>query len=299
MALALVPVLVWGRALLEEFGMVAALLGSLALVGATAWCFGPETYLFGEVWAGVFIAVSVCAYQRGWTWIGFAAGLFALFYRELALPYVLVCLGLAAWYGRRREAVAWVVGLALFAAFLVVHAYQVQIRLTDRDVAIAKGWIRFGGVRFLLSTAQTNVFLMALPAWCTAIYLPLAALGLLSALGKSESWSRVALTGGVYLAAFSIAGNPFNFYWGFVHAPILALGFAHAPAALMALIAREPKGFVRLSARIVPAAMPAPRPSSQPSVRQVIADAPRPGWCLRDDSTHPMGTRVKTSWRGS
>jgi hypothetical protein len=235
MALALFTVLAWTREILEQSGLMAATLGGVALVGATGWSCGSQTFLFTEVWAGLLIAVSAFAYHRGWRVTGYGLGLFALFYRELALPYAVVCLGLAVWHGRRREAVAWAVGLALFAAFLAYHAGQVHARLTDRDLAMVQGWLRLGGLRNVLRTSQTNVFVMALPFWCTAVYLPLAVLGLSTARG--EGWERVALTGVAYLAAFSVAGNAFNFYWGFMDAPLLALGVARAPAALGSMIA--------------------------------------------------------------
>jgi hypothetical protein len=237
MAAALASVLIWCRAMLEESGLFPASVCGVTLVGATAWCTGAETILFGEVWAGILILSSLSAYLSGWRRLAFALGLFAVFYRELALPYAAVCLGMAAWHGRRREAIAWLVGLVLFAAFLAMHAHQVHTRLTDRDLAIARGWVRFGGVCFLLRTAQTNVFLMPLPLWCTAIYLPLAVLGLAGARGPE--WTRVGLTGGLYFAAFSMVGNPFNFYWGFVYAPVLALGFARSPVVLRSWLAAD------------------------------------------------------------
>jgi hypothetical protein len=227
-------VVMGSRDLLDDGGMVSAAVGAVFFVGATAWCFGGETFLFTEVWAGMLIALSLGALQRGWTAVGVLTGLAAVFYRELALPYAVVALAVAAWNGRKREALAWGVGLALFAAFLAGHASVVHARLTPADQALDGGWLRFGGVRFLLLTAQTNVFLMPLPLWATAVYLPLACLGLFGMRG--ESGQRVALTLACYLAAFSVVGNPFNFYWGFITAPLLALALAHAPRTLRALL---------------------------------------------------------------
>ncbi len=72
-----------------------------------------------------------------------------------------------------------------------------------------------------------------MPTWCTAVYLPLAAVGLLG--GRGEPGWRVGLTGGLFLAAFSVVGLPFNFYWGFLYAPILAVGVAGFPRVLTGL----------------------------------------------------------------
>jgi hypothetical protein len=240
----------WGRAILmvgllivlvaacrdlpEDFGVVPAAVGAVFLAGATAWCLGGEGFYMMEFWAAMLIGISVAAYRRGLTVVGVAAGLLAVFYRELALPYAVVCAGIAVWQGRRREAAAWAVGLALFAAFMGYHAYQVHSRLTAADLSIPGGWVRFGGIPFLLATARMNVFLMPLPLWCTALYLPLAAVGLSG--GRGESGWRVGLTALLFLAAFSVVGNPFNFYWGFLDAPLLAFGIAGAPRAVSRLI---------------------------------------------------------------
>jgi hypothetical protein len=188
-----------------------------------------------ELWAGMLIALSLACCRRGWLAAGVVTGVSALFFRELALPYVVVSFGLAARQGRRREALGWGLGLAAFALFMAVHAHEVLTRLTPSDLAMEGGWVRFGGVRFVLATAQANVFLMALPLWCTALYVPLAALGLASLRG--EHGLRVGSTGLLYLAAFAVVGAPFNFYWGFINAPLLALGFARAPTALATLFA--------------------------------------------------------------
>jgi flagellar biosynthesis protein FliR len=111
---------------------------------------------------------------------------------------------------------------------------------------MAQGWVRFGGVRFLLATSQANVFLMGLPLWCTAIYLPTAVLGL--AAWRGTTGRRVGLTIGLYLLTFTVVGAPFNFYWGFVFAPLLALGLAQAPNALSRLV-EDAFGFPAWSVR--------------------------------------------------
>jgi hypothetical protein len=227
-------VVVLGRNAIRECGLLAGALSCVFMVGATAWCLGGETYLFMELWAGMFIALSIAAYLHGKTEIGVALGLLAVFYRELALPYCLVALGLAVWKGRKREAAAWVAGLLLFAAFLAYHNQMVQARLTEADLALEGGWVRFGGIRFILLTSQTNIFLMSLPLWCTAVYLPLALVGLAAA--RDEAGLRVGLTTLVYLAAFSVVGNRFNFYWGFMIAPLLAAGLAYVPRSLGGLL---------------------------------------------------------------
>ncbi len=249
--LVILTVIAFSRGFLESNGLLPAALGTIFYVGATAWCFGGETHLFTEVWAGILIASSVCFYHRDLRTLGVLSGLAALFYRELALPYCLVCLGLAIHSRRRREILWWLLGLASFALFMAWHHQQVQSRLTSADLALTGGWIRFGGTRFVLSTAQTNIFLMPLPLWCTAIYLPTCLLGLFG--NQSESGKRIGLTIGMYLAAFAIVGNPFNFYWGFLDAPLLATGISSAPAVLFSLLSKAVGAPTRDTSRLVDA----------------------------------------------
>jgi hypothetical protein len=234
MAGALLAVVLGCRDLLTDRGLTCGSIGGIALVGAMAWCTGGETFLFTELWAAMLIVLSLCALRRGWVAWGVVLGILAVFFRELALPYALAALALAAWEGRRREAVGWVLGLAVLAACMAWHASVVGARITGEDQALAGGWVRFGGLRFVLATARTNVFLMSFPLWATALFLPAACLGLAGM--RDESGRRVALTIALYLAAFAVVGNPFNFYWGFITAPLLAMGLAHAPGAARELL---------------------------------------------------------------
>ena len=234
--LVIVTLLAFSRDLIDHYGLVSAALAMVFYVGAAGWCFGGETHLFTEVWAGILIACSFCLYNRNRPTLGVLTALCALFYRELALPYCLVCLGLAIHGRRRRECFEWLAGLSAFAIFMIWNYHEVQLRLSSADLALTGGWIKFGGLRFVLSTAQTNVFLMPLPLWYTAIYLPLCLLGLFGK--KGESGARLGWTIGIYLTAFAIVGNPFNFYWGFLDAPLLATGLASAPAVLGSLLSK-------------------------------------------------------------
>ena len=233
MAGVLLVVLLASRDLVDDCGIVAGAGGVVSIVGAMAWCCGGNTVFFTELWSGMLIALSVCALRRRWTAAGVVLGLTALFFRELALPYVLVALALAVWEGRRREAVAWLVGLGLFLAFMTAHTAIVQSRVVAADTALEGGWVRFGGLRFLLTATQVNVFLM--PLWISAFFLPVSCLGLARMVSNGGTGRLVGWTVAVYLAAFSVVGNPFNFYWGFTTAPLLAMGVGYAPGELRRL----------------------------------------------------------------
>ncbi len=229
-------ILLWCRELLSDCGLVWGSVGGLLLVGSMGWAFGDKMFLFTELWAAMLIGLSLAAMRRGWTPVGILAGLAAVFYRELAVPYAVVACGLAAWRGR-REAITWLVGLLVYVAFMTWHASIIHVRLTEADQMLAGGWVRFGGIRFLLATTQTNLFLMPLPLWVTALFLAGACLGLTSM--KGEVGLLAGLTGLAYLGAYSVVGNPFNYYWGFIDAPLLALSVAYAPEALKGLVLRS------------------------------------------------------------
>jgi hypothetical protein len=229
-AIALATVLVVYGAVRSESGVVTAM-AAVVLVGfAIAPCLRLEVFLTTDLWAGTMIALSIGAYARHSVLLGFAAGALALFLRELALPYCLVALGLAWWKGDRREAAAWIVCLALFGVYFAIHWLQVAHHQSRDDLAHTKGWVSFGGTAFLLTTTGFHMLLGDLPRWTWALYLPLAVLGLAG--WKGQMASRVGLTAAGYLSLFAVVGQPFNNYWGLIDAPVLALGFVHAPAAL-------------------------------------------------------------------
>ncbi|MEJ0096906.1 MAG: hypothetical protein WDM84_01640 [Bauldia sp.] len=215
--------------------IVAAALAPLLLI-SLGGCLAPMTVLYSEYAAGVLILLSASTLGLGFRRTGFAAGVAALFVRELAAPYVLVCLVLA-WRERRFvEAVAWLMALVAYAAFYFWHYRMVQAQLGPMDFAYPGGWLRFGGASFVLSTAGFNGLLAAAPLWTAAILLPLGVLGLIAWPGAADI--RIALTVFAYVAAFAFVGKPLNEYWGAMYTPLLTLGLPWAALALVDLVRR-------------------------------------------------------------
>lgn len=218
--------------LADEVGPKQALLGGLLLTGALMPCVLGDLMLMSELWSGVLIALSAACFGLKRPAAGVLAGVAALFFRELAAPYILVCLAIAVQQRSRRELVQWSLGLLAYAAFYALHIAQI-LPQRPGESATSPGWIQFGGAGFLISAAQMNAYLLLLPQWITAVYLACALLG--CATWTSLAGQRVALTIAVYAVAFSIAGNDFNQYWGSMIAPLLCLAACRAPGVLVEL----------------------------------------------------------------
>ena len=208
----------------REAGVCSALLGGLIMVGALAPCWLEEIYVMPVVWAGVLILLSIFAYAIGRPGWGVICGLAAVFVRELAGPYAIVCLILAVRQRRRREVALWLVGLAAYGAFYLWHAKQAMALVGPTDHAHAGGWLQFGGAAFAISIAQMNAFLLLLPQWVTAIFLPLAILGFAG--WNSPTGLRAGITVCLFLTMFAFVGIAINQYWGSLIAPLLCLGAA-------------------------------------------------------------------------
>jgi hypothetical protein len=240
------------RMLDREAGTLACLIGMPLLFGAVSACFVPQLAYLSELWAGVFIALSILAYANEHRRLGVVAGLAAQFLRELSAVYTIVAIGLAIRDRRWREVAAWLVGLAVYAVYLGRHFTIVHAMIRPDDLAHAQGWVRFGAAPFVISTAHLNSILLVWPQWIAAVYFALALLGF--AAWNSPAGTRIALTMCLFLVAFSVVGQSFNQYWGAIYAPLFCLGAAKAPAALRDLWRASRPGAIPVGA--TPSAQP-------------------------------------------
>jgi len=222
--------LAWAAALRTRASPGAAVFLLAVLAGLLAWSGLTRAFYVHEVWAGILIALAIGAAAAGWGPLGVAAGLAALAVRELALPYVAVALAMSVCQRRRGEAAAWAAGSVAFAAGLAAHAAATARFSSVADGAHVGTWLQFGGWPFVLKTAFTNAWLVAAPQPVTAVLLPLALIGLggwRGALGL-----RVSATVFLYVAAFLVAGQKFNYMWGYLYCGLAPMGLAFAPAAV-------------------------------------------------------------------
>jgi len=203
----------------------------------------PGAFLISEVPTGFLILLSAMAYGLGARRTGFAAGALALFVRELAAPYVVVCAFLAWRAGRRRELALWGMALAGYAAYYVWHIHMVGLHQQPGDPGDHAGWVQFGGAGFVLKAAAFDGYFIAAPLWQTAVLLPAAFVGLMA--WPDKAGERVALTVFAYLALFAVVGKDFNDYWGALFTPLMILGLVWFPAGLRDLwraASRQPAG---------------------------------------------------------
>jgi hypothetical protein len=235
------PSPLWGNALLALIGAAVvwfarrwvrasdararATLATALVIVSMSGCFVPVFVFMQESWAGALIALSVCLFALERWRTAVVAGLAALAFRELALLPCAVALALALRRRRWAEVVAWLAGLAVYAALMSWHIAEVSRRLRPDD--LARGWLALGGGAFLVATCKWSPLFLALPDAAVALVLPFALLGLAG--WRGEAGARVALIVFGYLAAFSLVGHSFNDYWGAIYAPLLPFGLVLAP----------------------------------------------------------------------
>jgi hypothetical protein len=211
-----------------------AILGSALLLGAVAPALlvRPGAVVFPETWAGIMIGLSLNAYiARRWL-LGAALGVLAVFIRELAAPYALVCFLLALRDRRSSESVVWVLGGLGYGVYYTIHAVAASAAIQPGDLVRAHSYLRWLGLPFVFMTLYTYGWLTPLPAFVTPVA---AALGLTGAWAPSAP-IHLRATLLTYFALFCAVGQPFDFYWGYLTSPIWGHALAYAAEGSGALI---------------------------------------------------------------
>lgn len=214
------------RAPFREAAILLAATSAGAFVQSGMW-------VWHEVWSGLLIMLALASRSdRHWA-ASVVFGLAAALIRELAFPFLIVMAG-AAWLGgKRREALAWAVAATVVLIALTIHWSLVAQVAREGDVT-SPGWLALGGWRFDLALARQCSLLIALPGWVAALVTPLALLGWAARTGGYAARTTALLA--VWFGAFLVMGRPDNGYWGFLVAPILPVGLAFAPSALIDLV---------------------------------------------------------------
>lgn len=190
--------------------------------------------IFSEAWAGALIALSLASYfQQRWT-LAAVYGVLALFMRELAVVYAVVCGLLALWSRRKTESLIWIVGALLYTGYFVWHAQHVRAAIPPGAMGHAQSWVRWGGLPFLFATLRWY-------GWTQFASAPLiVAAGLLGTASRQMPMqARMSLL--AYVVAFLIVGQPFNSYWGLLVVPLWGVALPYAiDGATRLLSATEP-----------------------------------------------------------
>jgi hypothetical protein len=161
--------------------------------------------------------------------------------RELTLAYVALMAVLSWWEGRRRESVGWAASAVVFLAVLGLHAWKVIGLRLPADTVHAEGWVQLGGWLFVLKTAIMSFWLIDAPSVVVALVLPAALLGLAG--WGSDLGRRVAGTVLIFVSAYLIVGQKFNYLWGLMYVGLMPLGLIFLPSSMGDLLRASGFGF--------------------------------------------------------
>lgn len=189
----------------------------------------PAGVLMPEVIAGVLIALSLgCYAHRKWL-LAALVGALAMFVRELALPYVLICAALAYQAKRRQETAVWIAGVTLFWFYYATHAWLASRATMPTDVASsATAWVQWQGLPFLLETIRFYPIVLLTSPIVGAIVLGLGTL----TLGVSNAPIQVRAAWLAYAGLYLVFGQPFNGYWGLLTCPLWGVTLTYLPEAI-------------------------------------------------------------------
>ncbi|MBA3666479.1 MAG: hypothetical protein H0W65_01985 [Sphingomonas sp.] len=198
------------------------------IAGGLGGMLQPVTGLFHESWAGLLLALMIAVRRPDRLWPSFLAGGAALMIRELALPMILAMGGLAVIAKRWREAAGWAAIVALFAAYMALHAHWVAEVVLPMDQP-SQGWSRLLGAQFALKSIAKVTFGIRLPDPLAAALLVLSLFGWASV---RSGWAlRVFLLLLGYGAMLALFARTDTFYWSLIAAPLAFAGLAFLPAA--------------------------------------------------------------------
>lgn len=224
-ALAGASVIAWWPVLARSLRRPAARWVAMLLLGAgLAPYLAPVVLLVPEVWAGLFVSLSLARWAHGARADAAALGLCAALLREVAGVYLLVMLAFALAARARREALGWTAALGAFALALLAHRRAVAEVLGPLVGAAEAGVTGLGP---LVAASPVAVAPAALPVIALALF------GWLACRGGAGPRLAATIGGVAGLAALrpEIGGD-----WGYLVAAPLLTGLAFAPDGVRDLI---------------------------------------------------------------
>lgn len=201
----------------------------MALVaGGLGGLLQPQTGLFHESWAAILLALMIALYRPERIWPAVLTGAAALMIRELALPMILAMSGLALGEKRWKEACAWAAVVALFAAYMALHAQWVSQVVLPNDPP-SPGWSAMLGFQFSLKAIARVTLGIRLPVGLASALLILSLFGWASVRAGWALRAAILLAG--YGAMLALLARTDTFYWALIAAPLSFAGLAFLPKA--------------------------------------------------------------------
>ena len=223
----------WKRLGEEPGGLRFRLLGTALMAMGGSLGLNRSFFVLHELWAGMLIALAFGLHRPGRWGAALLFAALALALRELVLPFVLLMAAMAAWRKDWREATAWIMLVAVFAAIMAWHLSFIAAQEVPSD-PVGPDWLVLRGLSGWLGNIVLSSNLRLLPHELASPVVILMALGW-------AGWKSSAGTTGTFLylgygLAFMLAGRANNFYWGAVVAPAMFIGLAFLPMALPSLV---------------------------------------------------------------
>ena len=218
----------------ETTGLVALGTVGLLVVGGLYVNLDPSFVVFHEVWAGPLIALSLALRRPGHWLSAVAFGLSAMLIRETALLYVAI-MAVFAWNeGERRETLAWLGAIVIFAGVLAFHAHAVALVTGPLD-RVSPGWSGREGFGFYVTLATISSGLDMLPQWLASLVLGTSLFGWLAWRDATATRALAVFAG--YAALIALLARSDNFYWALMTTPVLLVGIVFAVDGLRDMIA--------------------------------------------------------------
>lgn len=232
--LAAATALAWWTRLAPAFTRGPPRIVAMALLAGGMMAFvQSDLRYFHEIWAGLFVALSLAMRRRDFWLPAVAFGLAAVLVRETAAPYLALMAFFAFLEGNRREGLAWIAAIAILAIALAAHAHAVGQVIRPMDPA-SPGWAGMLGFGFFVKTLTISTALGIAPLWLAA---PLVGLTLFGWASWSDNLGlrMLALLSG-YAAILATVGRTDTFYWGLLVAPASLVGLAFAVDGIRDLV---------------------------------------------------------------
>ena len=191
-----------------------------------------------DVWAGLFVALSL-ALRRPGQWLdAVALALAAALIRETAILYLLIMAVFAWAEGARREPLGWALAILIFLLAYVAHAHAVSEVVRPLDAAADP--FALAGLGLFVGAAAGSTVLALLPLWIAAPVVAVALFGW-AAWNDPAGLRALAVFAGLAIL-IDVFGRNDTPHWALLSAPLLLPGLVFAVEGVRDLIAAARDG---------------------------------------------------------